>query len=116
MDLRSAAAASSASPRTAALFISSWAPEYTSRDDVPEAVLEAERQIYLNSDEVQSKPEQAREKIVEGMLSKRFLAAAPGGALLEQAWIHDVSKTVRAALEEAGASVTAFARISVAGS
>jgi elongation factor Ts len=102
--------------RQVAMHISFAAPEYTSRDDVPEGVLSAERQIYLNSDEVQSKPEQAREKIVEGMLAKRFLAAAPGGALLEQAWIHDVSKSVRAALDEAGASVKAFARISVQGS
>ena len=102
--------------RQVAMHISFAAPEYTARDDVPEDVLAAERQIYLNSDEVQSKPEQAREKIVEGMLAKRFLAAAPGGALLEQAWIHDVSKTVRAALEEQGASVKAFSRISVAGS
>jgi elongation factor Ts len=98
------------------MHISFAAPEYTSRDDVPEEVLAAERQIYLNSEAVQSKPEQAREKIVEGMLAKRFLAASPGGALLEQAWIHEDSKTVRAALEEAGASITAFSRISVAGS
>ena len=102
--------------RQVAMHVSFAAPEFTSRDDVPEEVLAAERQIYLNSDEVQSKPEQAREKIVDGMVAKRFLAAAPGGALLEQAWIHDVSKTVRAALDEAGASVTAFSRISVAGS
>ena len=102
--------------RQVAMHISFAAPEFTSRDDVPEEMLAAERQIYLNSDEVQSKPEQARDKIVDGMLAKRFLAAAPGGALLEQAWIHDVSKTVRAALEEEGASVTAFSRISVAGS
>jgi elongation factor Ts len=102
--------------RQVAMHISFAAPEYTSRDDVPEDVLAAERQIYLNSDEVQSKPEQAREKIVDGMLAKRFLAAAPGGALLEQAWIHDVSKTVRKALDEEGASVKAFSRISVAGS
>ena len=79
-------------------------------------VLAPERQIYLNSDEVQSKPEQAREKIVDGMLAKRFFAAAPGGALRDQAWIHDASKTVGAALDEAGATVTAFARVSVAGS
>ena len=89
---------------------------YTSRDDVPAEVVEAERQIYLNSDELASKPEQAREKIVDGMLAKRFFAAAPGGVLLEQAWIHDAGATVGKALEEAGASVTAFARVSVAGS
>jgi elongation factor Ts len=102
--------------RQVAMHISFAAPQYTSRDDVPADVLAAERQIYLNSDEVQSKPEQAREKIVDGMLAKRFFAAAPGGALLEQAWIHDASKTVGAAVEEAGAKIVAFARVSVAGS
>jgi elongation factor Ts len=102
--------------RELAMHISFAAPEYTSREDVPAETLEAERQIYLNSDEVQSKPEQARDKIVEGMLAKRFFAASPGGALLEQAWIHDASKTVGAALSEAGAAVSAFSRISVAGS
>ena len=83
---------------------------------MPAESLAAERQIYLNSDEVQSKPEPAREKIVDGMLAKRFFAASPGGVLLDQAWIHDASKTVGAALEEAGATVVAFARVSVAGS
>jgi elongation factor Ts len=102
--------------RQVAMHISFAAPGYASRDDVPADVVDAERQIYLNSDEVSQKPEQAREKIVDGMLAKRFFAAAPGGALLEQAWIHDASKTVGAALEEAGASVRAFARVSVAGS
>jgi elongation factor Ts len=102
--------------RQVAMHISFAAPQYTSRDDVPADVVAAERQIYLNSDEVQSKPEQAREKIVDGMLAKRFFAASPGGALLEQAWIHDAAKTVASALEEGGATVVAFARVSVAGS
>jgi translation elongation factor EF-Ts len=79
-------------------------------------VVEAERSIYLNSDEVQSKPEAAREKIVDGMLGKRFFAATPGGVLADQAWVHDASKTVAQALDEAGASVVAFERVSVAGS
>jgi elongation factor Ts len=102
--------------RQLAMHISFAAPQFISRDDVPAELLAAERQIYLNSDEVQSKPEQAREKIVDGMLAKRFFAAAPGGALLEQSWIHDASRSVGAALEEAGATVTAFVRVSVAGS
>jgi elongation factor Ts len=82
---------------------------------VPAEAAEAERSIYLASDEVQSKPEAAREKIVDGMLAKRFFAASPGGVLLEQAWIHDAGKTVGQALEEAGARVVAFTRVSVAG-
>ena len=102
--------------RQVAMHVSFAAPQFTSRDDAPAELVAAERQIYVNSDEVQSKPEQAREKIVDGMLAKRFFAASPGGALLEQAWIHDASKTVGAALDEAGAAVTAFVRISVAGS
>ena len=57
-----------------------------------------------------SKPEQAREKIVEGMLNKRFFATSPGGVLLEQPWIHDAAKTVQQALQEAGAEVLAFER------
>ena len=102
--------------RQVAMHISFAAPAYTAREDVPADVVEAERQIYLNSQELASKPEQARGKIVDGMLGKRFFAAAPGGVLLEQVWIHDASKTVAKALEEAGASVTAFTRVSVAGS
>jgi len=102
--------------RQLAMHISFAAPQYLSREDVPADVLASERQIYLNSDEVQSKPEQAREKIVDGMLAKRFFAAAPGGSLRDQSWVHDSSKTVGAALDEAGATVKAFARVSVAGS
>ena len=102
--------------RQLAMHISFAAPQWTTRDDVPADLLDAERSIYENTDEVQSKPEAAREKIVDGMLNKRFFAAVPGGALVEQAWIHEPSKTVGQALSEAGASVARFARISVAGS
>ena len=102
--------------RQLAMHISFAAPQWTTRDDVPADLLDTERSIYENTDEVQSKPEAAREKIVDGMLNKRFFAAVPGGALVEQAWIHEPSKTVGQALSEAGASVARFARISVAGS
>jgi elongation factor Ts len=102
--------------RQLAMHISFAAPEWKTRDDVPAEVLAAERSIFENSDEVQSKPEAAREKIVDGMLAKRFFAATPGGALVEQAWIHEPSKTVGQAMADAGASVARFVRISVAGS
>ena len=78
------------------------------REDVPEDVVTAEREIYANSDEVQSKPEQAREKIVEGMLNKRFFAEQ---VLVEQPWIHDSGKTVGEALGEEGAQVLEFERL-----
>ena len=102
--------------RQLAMHVSFAAPEWTTRDDVPADTLEQERAIYLNSDEVQSKPESAREKIVDGMLGKRFFAAIPGGVLVDQAWIHDPAKTVGQALADAGATVARFARVSVGGS
>ena len=100
--------------RQLAMHISFAAPEWTSREDVPAEAIEAEKQVYLNSDELAGKPEQAKEKIVAGMLAKRFFAAQPGGALTEQPWIHDSAKTVGQALADAGARVVAFKRFSVA--
>ena len=85
--------------------IVSLRPRWIGREDVPGDVVVTEREIYANSDEVQSKPEQAREKIVEGMLNKRFYGA---NVLVDQEWIHDSSKTVGQALKEAGAEVLEF--------
>ena len=102
--------------RQLAMHISFAAPEWATRADVSPEAIEAERQVYLNSDELMSKPEAAREKIVDGMLGKRFFAASPGGVLADQAWVHDQSKSVGAALQEAGATLKGFKRVSVAGS
>ena len=100
--------------RQLAMHISFAAPEWLTKEDVPAEAIEKEKQVYLNSDELEGKPEQAKEKIVEGMLAKRFFAAQPGGVLTEQPWIHDSAKTVGQALGEAGAHVVAFKRLSVA--
>jgi elongation factor Ts len=81
---------------------------WITREDVPEDIVVAEREIYANSDEVQSKPEQAREKIVEGMLNKRFFAEQ---VLVEQPWIHDTGKTVGQALGDGGGEVLEFERL-----
>jgi elongation factor Ts len=91
--------------RKVAMQIVSLRPRWIGREDVPEDLVAAERDIYANSDEVQSKPEQARERIVEGMLNKRFFGA---NVLVDQEWIHDSSKTVGQALKEAGAEVLEF--------
>ena len=96
--------------RKVAMHIAASAPQWISREDVPEDMVAAERDIYASSDEVQSKPEQAREKIVDGMLNKRFFAAQ---VLNEQPWIHDTAATVAKALGDA--EVVEFHRISLAG-
>jgi elongation factor Ts len=100
--------------RNLAMHISWSDPRWVGREDVPADLLAAEREIYLNSDEVQSKPEQAREKIVEGMLNKRFFAER-GGVLADQPWIHDSAQTVGQVLSAAGAEVLEFQRFSLAG-
>ena len=83
--------------RNLAMHISWSDPRWIGREDVPEDLIAAEREIYLNSDEVQSKPEQARENIVTGMLDKRFFAERGG------------------VLADAGAEVLEFERFSLAG-
>ena len=100
--------------RNLAMHISWSDPRWVGREDVPDDLLAAEREIYLNSDEVQSKPDQAREKIVEGMLNKRFFAER-GGVLADQPWIHDGAHTVGQVLSDAGADVLEFQRFSLAG-
>ena len=98
--------------RKIAMHIAASAPQWVGRDDVPEDVVKSEREIFANSDEVLSKPDQAREKIVEGMVNKRFFADR---VLTEQTWIHDTGKTVGQALSEEGAEVLEFERFALAG-
>jgi elongation factor Ts len=98
--------------RKLAMHAAATPSQWIGREDVPDEVVRSEREIYLNSDEVQSKPEQAREKIVEGMLGKRFFAAE---VLLDQPWIHETSKSVGQALSEAGAEVLELERFALAG-
>jgi elongation factor Ts len=83
--------------RQLAMHISFARPTYGAREEVPADLVAAEREILGNSDEVKSKPENVREKIVEGMLNKRFYGES---VLREQAWIHDTALTVAKALEQ----------------
>ena len=98
--------------RKVAMHIAALKPSWIGRDDVPAETVSQEREIYLGSDEVQSKPEQARDKIVEGMLNKRFFGAS---VLVEQDWIHDSSKKVGDALGDEGAEVLEFERFELSG-
>jgi elongation factor Ts len=98
--------------RKVAMHIAASAPQWIGRDDVPADIVSTEREIFSNSDEVQSKPEQAREKIVEGMLNKRFFADR---VLVDQPWIHDTGKSVGQALSEEGAEVLEFERLALTG-
>jgi elongation factor Ts len=85
------------------------APMYLTRADVPEAEIEAEREILFKQPDVASKPEEVSGKIVEGRIQKWFSERV----LEEQEWIHDSGKKVGAALQEAGFEVIEFRRFAL---
>jgi elongation factor Ts len=98
--------------RRLAMHIAFADPTYVSRADVPDDQVAAERAVYEQRPEVQSKPEHVRGRIVEGMLGKGFFAEA---VLADQPWIHDTAKTVGQALQEAGLEVVKFERYALTG-
>jgi elongation factor Ts len=85
-------------------------PTYTTRDEVPVELVQAEREILSKQPELESKPEDVREKIVDGMINKRFFAES---VLNEQAWIHDASLSVSKALADARFELVDYAWFSV---
>jgi elongation factor Ts len=96
--------------RMIAMHIAAARPRYLTRDEIPEHEIAEERAVYEKLPEVESKPDDVRPKIVEGMLAKRFFAAS---VLLDQQWVHDPSLTVAKALAEHDAEVRAFVRYNV---
>ena len=96
--------------RMVAMHVAAARPIYLSRDEVPDADMAAERSVFEKLPDVESKPEEIRKKIVDGLLAKRFFAQS---VLLDQAWVHDPSLTVGQALAEHGAEVKAFVRYNV---
>jgi len=93
-----------------ALHIASARPTFKTRDEIAAELVDAEREILLKSDEVESKPAEVREKIVEGMLNKKFFGES---VLLEQTWIHDGGLTVGKALQQGGLELVDYAWFSV---
>jgi elongation factor Ts len=94
--------------RSLALHLTFARPTYGNRDEVPQELVDAEREILSNSEEVQSKPENVRDKIVEGQLNKKFYGEA---VLTEQTWYRadESTKTVAKYLEERGVELLDYA-------
>ncbi|KAI4376597.1 hypothetical protein MLD38_014342 [Melastoma candidum] len=65
--------------------------KYVSIEDIPEDILKKEKDLEMQREDLQSKPENKREKIVEGRVSKRLGELA----LLEQPFIKDDSLLVK---------------------
>jgi elongation factor Ts len=98
--------------RSLALHLTFAKPTYGNRDDVSTELVDAERQILSNSDEVLSKPENVREKIIDGMLNKRFYGES---VLSEQTWYRpdESTATVGQVLKERGIELLDYAWYSV---
>lgn len=73
-------------------------PKFRGRDDVPAAELEAKRAEFVA--EAANKPENIREKLVEGKISRW---CGEKGVFLDQPFVKDDSKTVRELLHELNA-------------
>ena len=93
-----------------AMHIAASRPLYARRSDVPAAEIDAEKEILSKQPDVQEKPEQVREKIVEGRIHKWLQEIV----LEDQPWIHETSKRVGDVLDEAGLEVVEFKRLAVA--
>ncbi len=96
--------------RRLAMHIAATRPLYVRRSDVPEAEIEAERDILAKQPDVQEKPEQVRGKIVDGRIQKWLQEIV----LEEQPWIHDTDRKVGDVLSETGLEVIEFKRLAVA--
>jgi elongation factor Ts len=98
--------------RSLALHLTFARPTYGTRDEVPQELVDAEREILANSEEVLSKPENVREKIVEGQLAKRFYGES---VLTEQTWYRadESTATVGKYLAERGVELLDYAWYSV---
>jgi elongation factor Ts len=95
--------------RGLAMHIAAARPRFLNRDDVPADQVANERRIAEATAREEGKPEQALPRIIEGRVNGFFKDVV----LLEQSSVHDSKKTVKAALAEAGVSVTRFARFEV---
>lgn len=74
------------------LHIASSAPEFVSRNDIPSAVIEEETRIEMGKEDLASKPEQIRAKIVEGRVNKLMAQKC----LLEQPFVKNPDITIEA--------------------
>ena len=76
-------------------------PLYVSTDDVPPEVIEAEKKVFESIAREEGKPEAALAKIVEGRVAGYY----KDFCLLEQGWVREPKKTIKAMLDEANASL-----------
>ena len=77
------------------LHIASNAPEFVSRTEIPQSVIDEETRIEMGKEDLAKKPEQIRAKIVEGRINKLMASKC----LLEQPFVKNPDQTVGQLIE-----------------
>ena len=95
--------------RGAAMQVAAARPLYTTREEVPADVLDAERRVAEATAREEGKPDKIIDKIVEGRINGYYKDTV----LLEQQSVAVDKKTVGAVLKDAGVAVRSFARFEV---
>ena len=81
--------------------------EYVSLDEIPQEIVDKEKQIEMGRDDLSGKPEQIKEKIVEGRISKRLKELV----LVEQPFIKDSTLTVEQLVKQIAGKIGENVRI-----
>tara|TARA_A200000113_G_scaffold199377_1_gene192018 strand:+ start:248 stop:1102 length:855 start_codon:yes stop_codon:yes gene_type:complete len=92
-----------------AMHIAATNPIVLSPEDLDESYINSEREIFRSQVEKENKPEEIKEKMIQGKLNKQLADVS----LLKQAFVKDPSKTVEAFLSESNAKISSFIRIEV---
>jgi elongation factor Ts len=95
--------------RDVAMHVAAVNPAVVKPEDMPQDVVEKEKEIYTAQALDSGKPAEIVEKMIGGRI-KKFLAE---NSLLEQAFVKDPDLTVGKLVSAAGASVASFARFEV---
>ena len=77
------------------LHIASCAPQFISRDEIPQEVIDEETRIEMGKEDLAKKPENIRAKIVEGRVNKLMSHKC----LLEQPFVKDPNQTISQLIE-----------------
>tara|TARA_B100000579_G_scaffold365475_1_gene324847 strand:+ start:544 stop:1398 length:855 start_codon:yes stop_codon:yes gene_type:complete len=92
-----------------AMHIAATNPKVLSPEDLDESYINSEREIFKSQVEKEDKPEEIKEKMIQGKLNKQLADVS----LLKQPFVKDPSKSVETFLSESNAKISSFIRIEV---
>ena len=92
-----------------AMHIAASNPIVLSPEDLDESYINSEREIFRSQVEKENKPEEIKEKMIQGKLNKQLADVS----LLKQPFVKDPSKSVEAFLSESNTKISSFLRIEV---